>query len=139
MKRFKLLLIVLLVTKLQATSQIVSEDSVTCLPNTQLRKAINIIEHGKVVAKELAIVNQKVTLLEYAVNLKDSTLAQYRIKDNLHNQMVTGYEAAILNYKSILANNEQSLKIQRTMVRRQKLAKWGTFLAGLGGGYLIFR
>jgi len=53
--------------------------------------------------------------------------------------MVTGYEAAILNYKSILANNEQSLKIQRTMVRRQKLAKWGTFLAGLGGGYLIFR
>jgi formylmethanofuran dehydrogenase subunit A len=109
------------------------------LPNTQLRKAINIIEHGKVVAKELAVVNQKVSILEYAVNLKDSSLAQYRIKDQLHNQMVTRYEASITNYKTMLANNEQSLKIQRTMVRRQKLAKWGTFLAGLGGGYLIFR
>ena len=133
------MLMVILVTKLQATSQIVSPDSVTCLPNTQLRKAINLIEHGKVVAKELDVVNQKVSILEYAVNLKDSTLAQYRIKDQLHNQMVTRYESEITNYKTILANNEQALKIQRTMVRRQKLAKWGTFLAGLGGGYLIFR
>jgi hypothetical protein len=133
------LLIVILVTKLQATSQIVSADSVTCLPNTQLRKAINLIEHGKVVAKELAIVNEKVFKLEYAVTIKDSTLAQYRIKDQLHNQMVTGYEAAITNFKQIVANNELALKTQRTMVRRQKLAKWGTFLAGLGGGYLIFR
>ena len=133
------MLMVILLTKLQATSQIVSADSVTCLPNTQLRKAINLIEHGKVVAKELAVVNQKVSILEYAVNLKDSTLAQYRIKDQTHNQMVTRYESAITNYKTMLANNEQSLKIQRTMVRRQKLAKWGTFLAGLGGGYLIFR
>lgn len=133
------MLIVILVTKLQATSQIASADSVTCLPNTQLRKAINLIEHGKVVAKELAVVKEKVTLLEYAVNLKDSTLAQYRIKDKLHNQMVTGYESAMANYKTIIQNNEQSLKTQRTMIRRQKLAKWGTFLAGLGGGYLIFR
>ena len=133
------MLIVILVTKLQATSQIVSADSVTCLPNTQLRKAINLIEHGKVVAKELAIVNEKVVKLEYAVTIKDSTLAQFRIKDQLHNQMVTGYEAAITNFKQIVANNELALKTQRTMVRRQKLAKWGTFLAGLGGGYLIFR
>lgn len=133
------MLLVILVTKLQATSQIVSADSVTCLPNTQLRKAINIIENGKVVAKELDIVNQKVVKLEYAVTIKDSTLAQYRKKDQLHNQMVTGYEAAITNFKQIVANNQQALKTQRTMVRRQKLAKWGTFLAGLGGGYLIFR
>ena len=109
------------------------------MPNAQLRKAINLIEHGKVVAKELAIVNEKVVKLEYAVTIKDSTLAQYRIKDQLHNQMVTGYEAAITNFKQIVANNELALKTQRTMVRRQKLAKWGTFLAGLGGGYLIFR
>lgn len=130
---------VILVTKLQATSQIVSADSVTCLPNTQLRKAINLIEHGKVVAKELSVAKEKVVNLEYAVTLKDSTLAQYRIKEQLHNQIVLGYESAILNYKTMVDNYEQALKTQRTMVRRQKLAKWGTFLAGLGGGYLIFR
>jgi hypothetical protein len=49
--------------------------------------------------------------------------------------MMWSYEATIDNYKKIIDNLDQKYKLQRSISRRQKLAKWGTFIAGLGGGY----
>jgi hypothetical protein len=62
-----------------------------------------------------------------------------REKDALNNKMMWSFEDTIDNYKKVIENLEQKYKLQRSVSRRQKLAKWGTFIAGLGGGYLIFR
>lgn len=116
-----------------------SNDSVTCIPNTQLKLAIVKIEQGKLYKQELEFTNEKVKLLESRIVLKDSVITFLKEKDSLHDKMMGSYESSIYNYKKIIENLEEKYKLQRSISRRQKLAKWGTFIAGLGGGYLIFR
>jgi hypothetical protein len=116
-----------------------SNDSVTCIPNSQLKLAIVKIEQGKLYKQELEYTNDKVKLLEGRIVLKDSVIIFLKEKDSLHDKMMGSYESSIYNYKKIIENLEEKYKLQRSISRRQKLAKWGTFIAGLGGGYLIFR
>jgi hypothetical protein len=116
-----------------------SNDSVTCIPNYQLKIAIVKIEQGKLIKEELNYVNEKVKLLEERIFLKDSIITFLREKDVLYSKMMWSYDDSIDNYKKIIDNLQEQYKIQRSISRRQKLAKWGTFIAGLGGGYLIFR
>jgi hypothetical protein len=116
-----------------------SNDSVTCIPNSQLKLAIVKIEQGKLVKQELDLTNEKVNLLEGRLVLKDSVITFLKEKDALNNKMMWSFEDTIDNYKKVIENLEQKYKLQRSVSRRQKLAKWGTFIAGLGGGYLIFR
>lgn len=116
-----------------------SNDSVTCIPNSQLKLAIVKIEQGKLVKQELDLTNEKVKLLEGRIVLKDSIITFLREKDALNNKMMWSYDDTIENYKKVIENLEQKYKLQRSVSRRQKLAKWGTFIAGLGGGFLIFR
>lgn len=116
-----------------------SNDSVTCIPNSQLKLAIVKIEQGKLYKQELELSNQKVNLLEGRIVLKDSIITFLREKDALNNKMMWSYDDTIENYKKVIENLEQKYKLQRSVSRRQKLAKWGTFIAGLGGGFLIFR
>jgi hypothetical protein len=137
MKKLKILFVITILTAFRGISQ-TSNDS-TCLPNSQLKLAIVKIEQGKLVKQELDLTNEKVNLLEGRIVLKDSVITFLKEKDALHNKMMWSYEASIDNYKKIIDNLDQKYKLQRSIARRQKLAKWGTFIAGLGGGYLIFR
>jgi hypothetical protein len=116
-----------------------SNDSITCIPNSQLKSAIVKIEQGKLYKQELDLTNEKVKVLENRIVLKDSMIIFLRDKDALNNKMMWSYDNTIDNYKKMIGNLEDKYKLQRSISRRQKLAKWGTFLAGLGGGYLIFR
>ena len=130
--------VITILTAFRGISQ-TSNDSVTCLPNSQLKAAIVKIEQGKLYKQELELTNQKVNLLEGRIFLKDSIITFLKEKNVLHEKMMWSYEASIDNYKKIVDNLDQKYKLQRTIARRQKFAKWGTFIAGLGGGYLIFR
>jgi hypothetical protein len=131
------LFVITILTAFRGISQ-TSNDS-TCLPNSQLKLAIVKIEQGKLLKQELELTNQKVNLLEGRILLKDSIITFLKEKNGLHEKMMWSYEASIDNYKKIIDNLDQKYKLQRSIARRQKLAKWGTFIAGLGGGYLIFR
>jgi hypothetical protein len=101
--------------------------------------AIVKIEQGKLYKQELEFTNEKVKVLENRIVLKDSMIIFLREKDALNNKMMWSYDDTIDNYKKMIGNLEDKYKLQRSISRRQKLAKWGTFIAGLGGGYLIFR
>lgn len=138
MKKLKILFVITILTAFRGISQ-TSNDSVTCLPNSQLKAAIVKIEQGKLYKQELDLTNDKVNQLEGRILLKDSIITFLKEKNGLHEKMMWSYESTIDNYKKIVDNLDQKYKLQRTIARRQKLAKWGTFIAGLGGGYLIFR
>jgi hypothetical protein len=138
MKKLKILFVITILTAFRGISQ-TSNDSVTCLPNSQLKAAIVKIEQGKLYKQELDLTNDKVNQLEGRILLKDSIITFLKEKNGLHEKMMWSYEASIDNYKKIVDNLDQKYKLQRNIARRQKLAKWGTFIAGLGGGYLIFR
>ena len=138
MKKLTILFVITILIAFRGISQ-TSNDSVTCLPNSQLKTAIVKIEQGKLYKQELEFTNEKVKLLEGRIVLKDSVITFLKEKDSLHDKMMGSYESSIYNYKKIIENLEEKYKLQRSISRRQKLAKWGTFIAGLGGGYLIFR
>jgi hypothetical protein len=138
MKKLTILFVITILIAFRGISQ-TSNDSVTCIPNTQLKLAIVKIEQGKLYKQELEFTNEKVKLLEERIFLKDSIITFLREKDVLYNKMMWSYDDSIDNYKKIIDNLQEQYKIQKSISRRQKLAKWGTFIAGLGGGYLIFR
>ena len=75
-----------------------SSDSVTCIPNTQLRKAINLIENGKVVKKELELSNERTVLLEYRISTKDSIISQYVKKEDNWKKIDANYKTQIFHY-----------------------------------------
>ena len=114
-----------------------SSDSVTCIPNTQLRKAINLIENGKVVKKELELSNERTVLLEYRISTKDSVISQYVKKEDNWKKIDANYKNQIFHYEEYGKNTQQIFEQQRKQIRGLKFKKWVGILAGFGIGYVI--
>ena len=114
-----------------------STDSVTYIPNSQLRKAINLIENGKVVKKELELTKERSVVLEYRISVKDSVISQYQKKEVNWNKIDANYKSQILNYEDYARNSQKIFEEQRKQIRGLKFKKWVGILAGLGIGYVI--
>jgi hypothetical protein len=114
-----------------------TSDSVTCIPNSQLKKAINLIERGKVVEEELTISNKKILLLDQSNKNKDLIISEYSSKDSICQKTIGGYKAMVLNLESSLSNAKSINTIDKIRNRRQKLKKWYSLIIGVGIGYLI--
>jgi len=117
-------------------SQIASDS--TKIPNWQLKRAINVIENGKVAKQELFLTKDKVKLQDSLLILKDSTINVYATKDTIYNNSIVAYKRALKNLQQSLNNSEAIVNLQNITIRKEKYKKWITFIAGIGGGYLIF-
>jgi hypothetical protein len=136
MKKLIITLIILAAWTSKGISQN-SSDSVTCIPNTQLRKAINLIENGKVIKKELELSNERTVLLEYRISTKDSIISQYVNKEDNWKKIDANYNSQIFNYKEYGRNTQRIFEEQRKQIRSLKFKKWLGILAGFGIGYII--
>ena len=116
-----------------------SSDSTTCIPNSQLRKAINLIENGKVLKNELELSNERTVLLEYRISTKDSIISQYIYKEDNWKKIDANYKSQIYNYKEYGKNTQKIFEEQRKQIRGLKFKKWVGILAGFGIGYVIAR
>lgn len=114
-------------------------DSVTCIPNVQLRKAINLIENGKVVKQELELVKQKSVLLESRISVKDSIISQYVKNEENWNKIDNNYKKQIANDKDYQKNTQLIFEEQRNQIRGLKFKKWLGILLGVGVGYLLHK
>lgn len=114
-----------------------STDSVTSIPNSQLRKAINLIENGKVVKKELELTKERSVVLEYRISVKDSVISQYEKKEANWNKIDANYKSQIFNYEDYARNSQRIFEEQRKQIRGLKFKKWVGILAGFGIGYVI--
>lgn len=113
------------------------KDSVTSIPNIQLRKAINLIENGKVVKQELELVTERSVVLEYRITTKDSIIAEYLKKENNWEKLDANYKKQLFNYDNYAKNTQRIFEEQRKQIRGLKLKKWLGIFAGFGVGYLI--
>jgi hypothetical protein len=136
MKKLIITLIILAAWTSKGISQN-SSDSVTCIPNTQLRKAINLIENGKVVKKELELSNERTVLLEYRISTKDSVIGQYVNKEGNWKKIDANYKTQIFHYEEYGKNTQKIFEQQRKQIRGLKFKKWVGILAGFGIGYVI--
>ena len=130
------MLLITLLTAYQGISQ-TSSDSVTCLPNAQLKKAINLIEKGKVVEEELVATKELLKNSETRLSLKDSIIGKYQLSEKEYKSLVTNFENNLNNDKRIIYNLETQIKLYKKISRRQKLSKYILGILGVSIGYLI--
>ena len=130
------MLLITLLTAYQGISQ-TSNDSVTCLPNAQLKKAINLIEKGKVVEEELVATKELLKNSETRLSLKDSIIGKYQLSENQYKSLVANFEQNLNNDKRIIYNLETQIKLSKKIARRQKLSKYIVGILGVSIGYLI--
>jgi len=131
-----IVLIILAHLTLSGISQTVS-DSITCLPNSKLRKAIKQIEDCKILKEELAATQNSVSILEERLDLKDHIIRSYDIKDSLCEKKCSNYEAIILAKDQQIFNHKSIESIQNVKVKLLKINKWIYGGAGLIIGVLL--
>ena len=112
-------------------------DSVTCIPNSQLRKAINLIEQGKITKEELDSTQQLVVFLNKRINVKDSLLYKYGQKDQNWKKIDIVNKEKINNLDKVIDNQNKIINIQSKSIKRAKLGKVAMLILGLGTGFLI--
>ena len=127
---------ILILFKFQATSQIAS-DSITCIPNSQLRKAINLIEKGKVVQEELNLTKERSNYLENRLNIKDSIIFHYASKEQYYKKIDSNYNVEIGNYKQVIFNDKIIYNLQNSKIVGLKRKKWFYLAIGSLTTYLI--
>jgi hypothetical protein len=112
------MLILMVVMTLKGTSQTL--DSVTCIPNTQLRKAINLIEEGKITKQELDSTKELVNYLYKRIDKKDSILIRYGQKDQYWKKIDSVNKGKIKNLNEIITNSNKIIDIQDKTIKKQK-------------------
>lgn len=135
MRKRILLAVIITLTAYESISQ-TSKDTV-CLPVAQVKKAINLIERGKVADKELELSRGAITLLEKRISVKDSIISAQNLKEEAYKSIVANYKQSVSNSEEIVSNLEKSLVLERRRARRQGFMKWLGIAAGFGIGYLI--
>ena len=126
----------MVLTTLNGISQ--TSDSVTCLPNSQLRKAISLIEKGKVIEKELELTKEKMALLEARLTNKDSVINHFTFIENDYKAIVKNQEDIIKNNNILEGNLRQIISLKTKQVRNQVKKKWVAIGVGVVIGFLAF-
>jgi len=126
----------LVLTNLKGISQTAS-DSTTAIPNYQLRKAINLIEKGKLVQQELYLTKEKVSLLDERIVKKDSIIYNFRLKEVGWNKIFKNYQQESKNCREYQTNTQAIFEKQELSVKRNKRYKWVFLALGLGLGLVI--
>jgi len=120
----------LVLTNLKGISQTAS-DSTTAIPNYQLRKAINLIEKGKLVQQELDLTKEKVSLLDERIVKKDSIIYNFRLKEVGWNKIFKNYQQESKNCREYQTNTQAIFEKQELSVKRNKRYKWVILALGL--------
>lgn len=131
------MLIILIHLGFKSISQTSNDSSLISIPAYQLKKAINLIEKGKVMEEELSATNHKVLLLNESLSNKDKIISEYATKDSLSKKTIDGYKAIVGNLESTIANEKKINLIAKVQNRRQKFKKWISLAIGVGIGFII--
>lgn len=103
----------------------------------QLRKAINLIETGKIYKKELDLSTNKILVLENRLILKDSIIAKYQSKDKIWSKLESDYKSEISNFKNYANNTQKIYDRQKTLLFLSKFGKWAYLGIGVAAGIII--
>jgi hypothetical protein len=114
-----------------------SNDSLICIPNSQLKKAIVLIEKGKVVEYELSITKDKIDIFQNIIKVKDSVIKIYQDKEVGYKNIVQNQTNIISSSNQIITNLEKNVKLNAKLIRRQKYKKWIVGIIGIGIGIFI--
>jgi hypothetical protein len=118
-------LIPLSLTTLKSISQ--TSDSVTCIPNRELKIAIKKIETCKILEQELNLTKVGVALLKDRIKVKDSIIRNYDLVEDEYKKKIKIYDSSISNLNLQVANQKSISNIYRAISKKNK------YIYGFGG------
>jgi hypothetical protein len=118
-------LIPLSLTTLKSISQ--TSDSVTCIPNRELKIAIKKIETCKILEEELNLTKVGVSLLKDRIKVKDSIIRNYDLVEDEYKKKIKIYDSSISNLNLQVANQKSISNIYRAISKKNK------YIYGFGG------
>jgi hypothetical protein len=120
-------------------SQVISQnyDSSTLIPNSQLRKAINLIENGNIFQEKLTLTKEREKYLENRLKIKDSILFHFATKEQYYKKIDSNYKIEIGNFKQVISNDKLVFEIQNSKIVGLKRKKWLFLAVGSITTYLI--
>jgi len=121
----------------QAISQTSSKDSVTCIPNSQLKKAIELIEKSRVHEEEIENLKQTMNLFRKSVINKDSIITIMSGREIEYRTIMTNQSKQITNCQVIVNNLEMNVEVRSKFYKSQKKKSAITALVGIVVAFFI--
>jgi hypothetical protein len=115
----------------QAISQTSSKDSVTCIPNSQLKKAIELIEKSRVHEEEIENLKQTMNLFRKSVINKDSIITIMSGREIEYRTIMTNQSKQITNSQVLVNNLERNIEVRNKFYKSQKKKSAITALVGI--------
>lgn len=118
-------MIPLSLTTLKSISQ--TSDSVTCIPNRELKIAIKKIETCKIIQEELDLTKVSVAILKDRIKVKDSIIKNYDLVEDEYEKKIKIYDSSISNLNLQVANQKSITNVYRAISKKNK------YIYGFGG------
>jgi len=114
-----------------------TSDTSLPIPVTKLRKAVFLIEQGKLCESENALLYKVIDNLETKIVTKDSIITIYKKNEADYKAVVRYYQDMNKNGEEVIKNLEENLAIHQKLIKRQKFNKYLYVFVGLGIGFFI--
>jgi hypothetical protein len=137
MKKLLITLATTILIASQAISQISSKDSVTCIPNSQLKKAIELIEKSRVHEEEIENLKQTMNLFRKSVINKDSIITIMSGREIEYRTIMTNQSKQITNCQVLVNNLEMNVEVRSKFYKSQKKKSAITALVGIVVAFFI--
>lgn len=115
----------------------------TCLPNSQLRKALKLVEEGEQAKRENTILYKQINILENRVDIKDSIITNLNEKYNLQVEIKKTYmrdvELYAMENKALVTTIAKLNKDLKKQKRKTTVQKIITCVVVAAGGYLLLK
>ena len=115
----------------------------TLVPNAKLRDAAKLIEKGKICEERVLLLQQKISMLNERISIKDSIIQLHNDKDTAQARIAATYKAEIDNLVEQRNLAKKEMKHQNTLMKRQKrktvFAIVGTAAVLTGAYYFIIK
>jgi hypothetical protein len=137
MKKLLITLATTILIASQAISQTSSKDSVTCIPNSQLKKAIELIEKSRVHEEEIENLKQTMNLFRKSVINKDSIITIMSGREIEYRTIMTNQSKQITNSHVLVNNLERNIEVRNKFYKSQKKKSAITALVGIVLAFFI--
>lgn len=132
-------MISLLLLTFNGISQTNIKDSVTCLPNIVLRKAIKDIEAGKITAEKLAATEKMVSFISQRLSVKDSIINLYQKKESVWTSIDSSYKKTISNFERSEVLRTELIESLYLNIKSEKRKKnFYKILSGTFAGTIVY-
>lgn len=122
---------ILIVSGVHSQSFQLPSDTITCLPNGQLKTALKLIERGKIDSERVTVQKTINQLLQEQLSNKDSIIAVYEAKGITYSNVIRNYDNQIVNLNQQNAVNEKLVSTLQKDLKRQKHKTTFAIIGGL--------